>query len=120
MPLARIEVRMPRPDHEVQGLIDAVYAAQRAAFNLREGDRQIRYVEHQPDRWAVPAQRSAAFTVVEVTLYPGRSLEAKRAFYAEITQRFAAFGITPDDLYIVLHEVPAENWGLRGRPGSEQ
>jgi len=119
MPLAKIEVRKSRPAHEVQGLIDAVYEAQRSAIQLKEGDRQVRYIEHRPEHFAVPAHRSDNFTVVEITLFPGRGSAAKRALYAGIAERFAAFGIGADDLYIVLHEVTPENWGLRGVPGSE-
>jgi len=120
MPLAKIEVRKPRPAAEKTALMQAVYEAQRAALNLREGDTQVRYIEHAPEDWLIPAAKSAAFTVVEVTLYPGRTLDMKRRFYDEIAQRFAEFGIGADDLYIVLHEVGPENWGLRGKPGSEQ
>lgn len=120
MPLAKIEVRKSRPAAEQEGLMRAVYEAQRAALNLREGDTQVRYVEHAPGNWLIPAAKTDNFTVVEVTLYPGRTLDMKRRFYDEIARRFVEFGIGADDLYIVLHEVGPENWGLRGKPGSEQ
>jgi phenylpyruvate tautomerase PptA (4-oxalocrotonate tautomerase family) len=119
MPLAKIEVRKSRPDHEVAAMIDAVYQSQRLALNLKDGDRQVRYVEHAPDRFVVPASRSNNFTIVEITMFPGRTLDAKRLLYAEITRRFVAFGIQADDLYIVLHEPARENWGLNGLPGSD-
>ncbi|GAA3657156.1 tautomerase family protein [Microbacterium marinilacus] len=120
MPLSRIEVRRPRPDHEVHALIEAVYQAQREALGVPEGDRQIRYVEHRPDRFAAPPTRTDDYTVVEITLFPGRSIDAKRALYASIVRRFGEVGIAPDDVFIVLHEPPLENWGIRGgQPASE-
>jgi phenylpyruvate tautomerase PptA (4-oxalocrotonate tautomerase family) len=57
---------------------------------------------------------------VEITLFAGRSLEAKRRLYQGIVRRFADLGIPPGEVVIVLHEVPRENWGIRGgHPASE-
>lgn len=114
MPFAKIEVRRPRPEHEVQGLIEAVYQAQREALKVPEGDRQIRYVEHRPEHFHVPPGRTEDYTFVEILLFPGRSLEAKRALYQGIVRRFGEFGIAPSDVFIVLQEPPLENWGIRG------
>lgn len=114
MPISRIEVRRPRPADEVQALIEALYLAQRAALKVPEGDRQIRYVEHRPEHFAVPPGKSENFTYVEINLFSGRSLDAKRALYQEIVRRFGELGIAPGDILIVLHEPPLENWGIRG------
>lgn len=120
MPLARIETRRPRPPHEVQALIDAVYEAQREALKVPEGDKQIRYVEHRPEHFAVPPDRTENYTQVEIQLFPGRSLEAKRALYRGIVSRFGALGIAPADVFIVLQEPSLDNWGIRGgQPASD-
>ena len=120
MPIARIEVRRPRPDSEVQGLMDAVYLAQRESLSLPEGDRQIRYIEHRPAHFAVPPGKTENYTLVEILLFPGRSLQAKKALYAAIIRRFGEFGIDPSDVFIVLHEPPLGNWGIKGgQPASE-
>lgn len=120
MPLARIEVRRSRPAHEVQALIEAVYQAQREALRVPEDDRQIRYVEHRPEHFAVPPDKTENYTLVEITLFPGRSIEAKRALYASIVRRFGALGIAASDVFIVLYEPPLTNWGLRGgQPASD-
>jgi len=120
MPLARIDVRRPRPEHEVQALIEAVYAALREAFRTPEGDRQIRYTELPPERFYASAGTTENYTLVELTVLPGRSLEAKRTLYASIVRRFGELGIAPSDVLIVLNEPPLENWGIRGGlPASE-
>lgn len=120
MPLSRIDVRRRRPDHEVQALIEAVYEAQREALGVPEDDRQIRYVEYAPERFAAPPDKTDDYTVVEISLFPGRSVEAKRALYASIVRRFGEVGIAPSDIFIVIHEPPLENWGIRGgQPASE-
>jgi len=57
---------------------------------------------------------------VEITLFAGRSLEAKRALYRLVVERFGRLGVDANDITIVLHEVPLANWGIRGgKPASE-
>lgn len=119
MPIAKIEVRRSRSAEEVQAFMEAVYQAQREALKVPEGDRQIRYVEHKPEHFAVPPGKSENYTFVEILLFPGRSLEAKRNLYQSIVRRFGELGVAPSDIFIVLQEPPLENWGLRGAPASE-
>jgi phenylpyruvate tautomerase PptA (4-oxalocrotonate tautomerase family) len=120
MPLAKIEVRRSRPPSEVKALIDAVYQAQREALKVPEGDRQIRYIEHKAEHFAVPPGKTENYTLIEITLFPGRSLDAKRILYRSIVQRFGELGISPTDIFIVLNEPPLDNWGIRGGvPASE-
>lgn len=119
MPIAKIEVRRSRPATEVQALIEAVYLALREALKIPEGDRQIRYIEHQPQHFAVPPGRTENYTFVEIVMFPGRSLEAKKNLYQGIVRRFEELGIQATDVFIVLLEPPLENWGLRGFPASE-
>jgi phenylpyruvate tautomerase PptA (4-oxalocrotonate tautomerase family) len=120
MPLAKIEVRRSRPASEVKALIDAVYQAQREALKVPEGDRQIRYIEHKAEHFAVPPGKTENYTLVEITLFPGRSLDAKRILYRSIVRRFGELGIAPTDIFIVLNEPPLDNWGIRGGvPASE-
>ena len=120
MPLAKIEVRKNRPAAEVATLIEAVYKAQREALKVPEGDRQIRYIEHKPEHFAVPPGKTDNYTFVEITLFPGRSLEAKRKLYQSIVRRFGKLDIAPSDIFIVLNEPSLDNWGIRGGvPASE-
>ncbi len=120
MPLTRIEVRKSRPQEQVQAIIEAVYLAQREALQLPAHDRQIRYIEHRPELFHVPPGKTENYTLVEITLFAGRSIETKRALYQAIVKNLGALGIAPDDVFIVLHEVALENWGIRGGvPASE-
>ena len=120
MPIARIEVRKTWPPEQVQAIIEAVYQAQREALQLPEHDRQIRYIEHRPEHFHVPPDKGENYTIVEITLFAGRSLQAKRELYQAIVKRFEALGIAAPDVIIVLNEVPLDNWGIRsGKPASE-
>jgi phenylpyruvate tautomerase PptA (4-oxalocrotonate tautomerase family) len=109
-----------RPASEVEALIEAVYQAQREALKIPENDREIRYIEHKPEHFAVPPEKTENYTFVEITLFPGRSLDAKRKLYRSIVRRFGELGIAPSDVFIVLNEPPLDNWGIRGGvPASE-
>jgi len=49
-----------------------------------------------------------------VDCFAGRSAEAKRRLYGEITGRLEPLGIPRDHVSITLRESAAENWGIRG------
>lgn len=120
MPFAKIETRYSHSPEQVQALIESVYQAQRVALMVPEDDRQIRYIEHKPEHFAVPPGKTEKYTFVEILLFPGRSIDAKRNLYQEIVTRFGKLGIAPADIFIVLHEPPLDNWGIRGGyPASE-
>ena len=119
MAIAKIEVRKSRSAAEIADLIDAVYQALREALKVPEDDSQIRYIEHKPEHFAVPPGNPENCTFVEITLFPGRSLDAKRKLYQSIVRRFGELGIVPSDIVIVLNEPSLDNWGIRGVPASE-
>jgi phenylpyruvate tautomerase PptA (4-oxalocrotonate tautomerase family) len=119
MPLAKIEVRRSRPAAEVSALMEAVYLSMREALNVPEDDRQVRYVEHRPEHFWVAPGKSENYTLVEVMMFPGRSMEAKRTLYQGIVQRLGALGIAPIDVMVVLAEPPKESWGVLGVPASD-
>lgn len=119
MPIAKIEVRKSRTPEEVQAFIEAVYQAQIEALKVPADDRQIRYIEHKPEHFAIPPNKTDNYTFVEICIFPGRSLQAKRNLYAGIVRRFGELGVAPSDITIALHEPPLDNWGVGGKPASE-
>jgi phenylpyruvate tautomerase PptA (4-oxalocrotonate tautomerase family) len=53
-------------------------------------------------------------------MFAGRSLEAKRRLYRAVARNLGHLGVPPADVLVVLHEIPLENWGVRGgTPASE-
>ena len=101
-------------------VIEAVQYALREALKIPEGDRTLRLIEHPASHFAVPPGRSEKFTLVEVTMFSGRSMSAKRTLYQAIVRHLAALGVQALDIKVTLIETPPENWGLRGgMPASE-
>lgn len=120
MPNVRIEVKRSWSPEEQKHLIEATHSAMVEALKIPQHDKLIRVVEHSPAHFAFPPGTSDNFTLVEISLFSGRSLEAKRKLYQGIVNRFGVLGIEPMDIKIVLYEVSMENWGIRGGvPASE-
>lgn len=116
MPSTLIEVRRPYPADTEIAMIDAVHDALVASFRIPVEDKHVRLVSHEPHRFAVPPQldRPDRYTKVTIECFSGRSLDAKRALYAEVVGRLEALGVPRDHVTVTLHESPTENWGIRG------
>jgi phenylpyruvate tautomerase PptA (4-oxalocrotonate tautomerase family) len=110
MPLVRINRRSGRPPEENQRLLDAVHQSLVEAFKIPDADRTQLLLEHAPAAFEITAERTEAFTLVEIVAFPGRSLAAKRALYQALARRFQAAGVSQADLFVVLTEPPLENW----------
>jgi phenylpyruvate tautomerase PptA (4-oxalocrotonate tautomerase family) len=101
-------------------VLEAVQSALLGALKLPEHDRDIVLDIYDETTRIVMTGRSQRFTRIEVTLFAGRSMEAKRALYKAMVANLAALGVPATEVKTVLIEVPAENWGLRGGyPASE-
>lgn len=113
MPLTRIEVCRSRPDNEVEFILQSVYEAQIEAFKVPESDRQLRYYELSARHFFTPPGRTENFTLVSVEMFPGRTADAKKAFYHSIVRRLEKVGIVPSDVFINLVESARENWSMK-------
>jgi 4-oxalocrotonate tautomerase family enzyme len=67
-----------------------------------------------------PAGRSPRYTIIEISMFEGRSVEAKKRLIRLLFERIQAeFGISPEDVEVTITETPKHNWGFRGLPGDE-
>ena len=103
-------------------LVEAVRVALSEALQTPEDDPTVRLSEYPREQFSVPHpdRCSDRFTLVEVTMFAGRSMDAKRRLYDTIVRRLVALDVPPSDVLIVLHEPPMENWAINGgTPASE-
>jgi phenylpyruvate tautomerase PptA (4-oxalocrotonate tautomerase family) len=122
MALARIEILEGRSPQERAALVNAVRAALSEGLQTPEDDPAVRLSEYPPEQFSLPYPErcSDRFTLVEVTMFAGRSMEAKRRLYDAIVRRLVALDVPASDVPVVLHEPPMENWGVNGGiPASE-
>jgi phenylpyruvate tautomerase PptA (4-oxalocrotonate tautomerase family) len=122
MALARIEILEGRSPEEKRAMVDAVRRALSEALRAPEEDPTIRLTEYPHGQFSLPYpdSHSERYTLVEVTMFKGRSLDTKRRLYGAIVGALASCGVPANDVLIVLHEPPMENWAVDGGvPASE-
>ena len=119
MPLVKVSLLKGRSIEEKKALLDAIHAALLDAFKIPENDRNQRIFEFEPENFDIPEEKTSNYTIIEIDVFPGRSLDAKRKLYQKIVQNLNE-QIQPNDILVVLKEPPLDNWGVRGgMPASE-
>ena len=107
-------------DQHKQGLSQAIHRSVVEALAYPADKQFHRFISLATDDFVFPADRSQSYTIIEISMFVGRSTEAKkaliRALYANIGE---TCGIPPQDIEITIFETPRENWGIRGVPGDE-
>lgn len=64
--------------------------------------------------------RTDNYTIIEISLMEGRSVEAKKQLIRLLFERVSqGLGIGVQDIEICISESPKHNWGFRGQPGDE-
>ncbi|THB65157.1 MAG: tautomerase family protein [Desulfovibrio sp.] len=114
MPNVILHMREGWTADEKKAVLDVVHAALVEAFGIPENDRYQRISQYPAEDFEIPPGKSEKFVYVEIVVFPGRSLEAKRALYMSIAEGFTGIGLDPQDMMITLKQPPMENWGLRG------
>jgi phenylpyruvate tautomerase PptA (4-oxalocrotonate tautomerase family) len=114
MPVIRVEIREGWSPAEKAGLLDAIHAAAVQALKVPDEDRTQILTEHPAEAFELPPGTGDRFTLVEVTMFAGRSADAKRRLSRAVVANLAGRGVPASDVLIVLHEVPLESWGVRG------
>lgn len=94
-------------------LLRALHRAQMEALQTPEWDRTIRLIEHDAEEFAVPPDKGPRYSLVEFTLFEGRTRDAKRKLYKAVVAHLGELGVPATDVKIVLIDVPLENWGIR-------
>jgi hypothetical protein len=101
-------------------ILEAVQKALLSSLKIPEHDRDIVLDVHEAASRIVPTGRSDRSIRVEIMLFSGRSLGAKKALYKALVANLSGLGVPANEIKTILIEVPAENWGLSGGfPASE-
>lgn len=58
--------------------------------------------------------------VVIVKMLEGRTLEQKKQLAADMTDAFVKIGVPAQAVYVVLDDVPRQNWAVGGQLMSER
>lgn len=122
MALARIEVLKGRTTAEKREMVEAVRSALSESLQAPRDDPLVRLCEYAADEFSLPYpdRHSDRFTLVEVTMFAGRSMNTKRRLYEAVVRGLSDLGVPEQDILIVIHEPAMHNWGVDGGlPASE-
>ncbi len=101
-------------------LSDAIHAAVMSALDYPAEKRFHRFVGLEPEDFVYPPDRGADYIVIEISMFAGRSEQAKGRLIAELFRRIAdEVGIAPHSVEITITETPKTNWGIRGQNAAD-
>ena len=118
MPLVRVSLRRGKPAAYRRAVLDGIYRAMRATFDVPEEDRFMVITEHDETDFSYSAsylgiQRSDDLLLIQLTVSNTRNVEKKKALYREIVAQLAKDpGVRPEDVFINLVEVTPEDWSF--------
>jgi len=101
-------------------LSDIIHSCTMDALGLPAEKRFHRFFPLDAGDFVHPADRSERYTIIEISMFEGRSVEAKKQLIRLLFARLAEHGLVAlQDLEITITETPRHNWGIRGLPGDE-
>jgi len=120
MPLVRIEIIRGQSKEYKAALLQSVHDGLVNALSIPDDDRFQRIYEIDEDYFERSPEKTERFTLIELTLFPGRSSKMKKDAISEITKLLGdRLQIAPTDIFIIINEPPLENWGMRGIQATE-
>jgi len=118
--MAQVKIYGSTLSEKRESLSKAIHESLMEAFGLPKNKQFHRYILLDEDNFKYPSDRSTNYTIIELSIFEGRSVEAKKqlinALYEKIKNKV---GIEPQDIEITIFETPMSNWGIRGMPGDE-
>lgn len=101
-------------------LSDVIHACIVEALHYPPDKRAHRFFPLEKSDFYYPPDRSEQYTILEISMFEGRSMETKKHLIRLLFERVEQeLSIEPRDLEITIFETPKHNWGFRGLPGDE-
>lgn len=102
-----------------QHLSDIIHSCVMDALQYPADKRAHRFFPLDATDFFYPSGRTERYTIIEFSMFEGRSVEAKKQLIRLLFERVQPLGIVTHDLEITIFETPKHNWGFRGLPGDE-
>ncbi len=101
-------------------LSDVIHSCVVDALHFPQDKRAHRFFSLDPSDFYYPSGRTTKYTIIEISMFEGRSVETKKHLIRLLFERaHQQLNILPQDLEITITETPKHNWGFRGMPGDE-
>jgi len=101
-------------------LSDVIHSCVMDALQFPANKRAHRFFLMDVDDFYYPEGRTERYTIIEISMFEGRSVEARKRLIRLLFERIhAAFDIAASDIEVTITETPRHNWGFRGSTGDE-
>lgn len=120
--MAQIKIYGLRPTLERvrSELSDAIHKSVMVALQYPAEKRFHRFIMMDKIDFVYPADRSNEYIVLEISIFDGRTVEAKKHLIQQLFKNIpASTGIAEKDIELTIFETPKSNWGIRGKPADE-
>ena len=101
-------------------LSDVIHACVMEALQFPADKRAHRFILLDKADMIYPADRTDAYTIIEIMMIEGRTIETRKKLIRLLFDNIQAqLNISYQDIEICIQESPACNWGFRGMHGDE-
>ena len=101
-------------------LSDAIHSCVVEALQFPPDKRAHRFFQMEAGDFYFPASASEKYTIIEIAMFEGRSVETKKRLIRLLFERVCKQADRkPNEVEVTITETPKHNWGFRGGPGDE-
>jgi phenylpyruvate tautomerase PptA (4-oxalocrotonate tautomerase family) len=101
-------------------LSEAIHSCVVEALHFPRDKRAHRFFHMDAEDFYFPASASPRYTIIEISLFEGRSIETKKHLIRLLFERVCRDAERlANEVEVTLTETPRHNWGFRGLPGDE-
>lgn len=98
----------------------AIHSCVVEALQFPVNKRAHRFFHLEPQDFYFPASASERYTIIEISMFEGRSIETKKHLIRLLFERVCNQALRlPHEVEVTISETPKHNWGFRGLPGDE-
>lgn len=92
MPKVRVDILKGKTRERKKMLMDIIHDALISTIGIPQDDRLQLLLEHLPDNFCMPNSKTTEYINIDITMYPGRTKEAKVNLIRTIMVEFEKSG----------------------------
>jgi phenylpyruvate tautomerase PptA (4-oxalocrotonate tautomerase family) len=101
-------------------LSEVIHSCVVDALQFPLNKRAHRFFPMSAEDFYFPASATARYTIIEISMFEGRSIEARKRLIRLLFERICAQSDRlSNEVEVTITETPRHNWGFRGSPGDE-
>lgn len=107
-------------DKNKEKMSEVIHSCVVDGLKLPRDKKFQRFFPLNEDEFYFPNDRTEKYTIIELSIFEGRTVETKKEFIRLVYTRFQEqLNISGNDIELTIFETPKSNWGIRGIPADE-